>query len=95
MLRISAMRSIVSGTSSCALCAICAILWGMEDTPVTTGAALRSLRTAAGLTQEQVAVEAGVSPTHLSRVESGTKTATTAWLGLVAGAIARHLKKAA
>lgn len=64
---------------------------GMPDTPNSPGAALRILRKAAGLTLEQVAHEAGVSPTHLSRVETGTKPATNAYLGAVSEAIARHL----
>lgn len=66
----------------------------MKETPTTPGAAIRVLRTAAGLTLEQVATEAGVSPSHLSRVETGAKTATPAWLGVVTEAIARHLSAA-
>ena len=50
------------------------------------------LRTKAGLTLDQVAKEAGVSATHLSRVETGAKTATPAWIGAVTAAIAKNLK---
>lgn len=64
----------------------------MTETPNTPGGALRVLRSAAGLTLEQVAQEAGVSHTHLSRVETGAKPASAEWIGAVAEAIARHLK---
>lgn len=67
----------------------------MTEAPTTPGAALRALRTEAGLTLEQVAQEAGVSASHLSRVETGIKTANPVWIGAVAEAIARHLKVAA
>ena len=66
----------------------------MSETPTTPGAALRVLRTEARLTLEQVAKEAGVSATHLSRVETGAKSAKPAWLGAVTEAIARHLSAA-
>lgn len=66
----------------------------MTETPTSPGAALRVLRTAAGLTLEQVATEAGVSATHLSRVETGAKPATPAYLGVVSEVIARHLSAA-
>lgn len=62
--------------------------------PATPGAAIRVLRNAAHLTIEQVATEAGVSPSHLSRVETGAKSATPAWIGAVAETIARHLTAA-
>ena len=68
---------------------------GMTETPNSPGAALRLLRTSAGLTLEQVAREAGVSPTHLSRVETGAKRANPAYIGQVAEAIARHLRTTA
>ena len=70
-------------------------IMNMTETPTTPGAAIRVLRIAAGLTIEQVAREAGVSPTHLSRVETGTKPATNAYLGVVSEAISRHLGTAA
>ena len=67
----------------------------MKNTPTTPGEAIRALRSEAGLTLEQVAQEAGVSASHISRVETGAKKASPAWLGVVAEAIARHLSSAA
>lgn len=67
----------------------------MQETPTSPGAAIRVLRISAGLTLEQVAKEAGVSATHLSRVETGARRANPEWLGAVAEAIARHLKSVA
>lgn len=67
----------------------------MSITPTTPGEALRALRNSAGLTLEQVAKEAGVSATHLSRVETGAKSASPAWIGAVTEAIALRLKKVA
>ena len=63
----------------------------MNETSNTPGSAIRVLRTAAGLTLDQVAREAGVSPTHLSRVETGVKAGTPAFIGAVSKAIAQHL----
>lgn len=57
----------------------------------TAGAGLRALREVAGLTLDQVAAEASVSASYLSKVESGAKTATAKWIGHVSGAISRHL----
>ena len=70
-------------------------IMSMSITPTTPGEALRALRNSAGLTLEQVAREAGVSATHLSRVETGAKKATPVWIGAVTEAIAHHLKRAA
>ena len=67
----------------------------MNRTPTTPGEAIRVLRNEAGLTLEQVAQEAGVSASHISRVETGAKKASPAWLGVVTEAIARHLSSAA
>lgn len=67
----------------------------MSITPTTPGEALKALRNSAGLTLEQVAQEAGVSATHLSRVETGARNASPAWIGAVAEAIAHHLQGAA
>ncbi|MSS84531.1 helix-turn-helix domain-containing protein [Actinomycetaceae bacterium WB03_NA08] len=63
----------------------------MAEMANTPGKSLRVLRMKAGLTLDQVAKEAGVSATHLSRVETGAKKATPAWLGAVTGAIAKAL----
>ena len=67
----------------------------MNRTPTTPGEAIRVLRNEAGLTLEQVAQEAGVSASHISRVETGEQKASPAWLGVVTEAIARHLSSAA
>lgn len=49
-------------------------LTGMHS-PRRVGRALRSARTAAGLSQAQVAVEAGVSREAVSRLEGGRRVA--------------------
>lgn len=67
----------------------------MSITPTTPGEALRALRNSAGMTLEEVAASAGVSATHLSRVENGVRKATPAWIGAVTEAIAAKLKAAA
>lgn len=64
----------------------------MAETIDTPGKALRVLRTEAGMTLDQVAEIAGVSATHLSRVETGAKTATPTWMGAVTEAIALSLQ---
>lgn len=68
------------------------MLLSMKEEPITPGAALRVLRLEAGLTLDEVASQAGVSATHLSRVETGVKNATPAWIGAVTQTIARHLQ---
>ncbi|WP_188043695.1 helix-turn-helix domain-containing protein [Changpingibacter yushuensis] len=67
-------------------------LLGMDTYSPTPGTALRALRNEAGMTLEEVAREAGVSATHLSRVETGAKQATPQWIGAVAEAIAKRLQ---
>ena len=59
------------------------------------GRAIRALREAAGLTAADVAREAMVSESYLSKVETGQDTATPRWIGKVTGVIARHLSNAA
>lgn len=59
------------------------------------GEGIRSLRVLADMTLDEVAQEAKVSAAYLSRVENGQAAATSKWLGLVAGVIARHLASAA
>lgn len=58
-----------------------------------TGAALRLIRQAAGMTLEQVSNEAGISVSYLSRVENGVVTPTDAWVSIVAVAIGHHMAK--
>jgi len=65
----------------------------MNKTTTTPGDALRTLRKSAGMTLEEVATIAGVSATHLSRVETGARTASPVWIGAVAEAIAGKLKR--
>lgn len=60
-----------------------------------TGAALKAIRLAAGMTLQQVADTAGVSLSYLSRVETGQATATDGWISCVAVAIGEHLADAA
>lgn len=56
------------------------------------GRSLRVLREMAGMTLDQVADEAGVSPTHLSRVETGKAIPTPKWVGTVAEVLAANLR---
>lgn len=65
------------------------------ETKTSAGTSIRALRQMANLTLDEVAKEAGVSASHLSRVETGEKHASPQWLGTVATVIARHLSKAA
>lgn len=69
----------------------------MTATPATTGygLALRALRSAAGMTLDEVADAAGVSVSYLSRVENGVKVPSDGWVALVAVAIGDRLATAA
>lgn len=67
----------------------------MTEKPKSPGEAVRVLRQEAGLTIEQVASTAGVSPSQISRVETGAKKPSSAWLGVVIEAIASAMKPAA
>lgn len=61
-------------------------------TPSTgTGAALRALRLAAGLTLEQVGEVAGVSVSYLSRTENGQTSPREGWVAHVAVTIGRMI----
>lgn len=60
-----------------------------------TGAAIRALRIAAGMTLDEVAEAAGVSPSYLSRAENDLVTPTPNWIQLVALAIGNHLAASA
>lgn len=59
-----------------------------------TGEALRAIRNAAGMTLQQVSDKAGVSPSYLSRVETGQVTPTANWVELVAVAMGEHMAQA-
>lgn len=50
---------------------------------------IRAARTAANLTQEQLATIVGLSSTFLSRIESGRKPVPF-WLMIIAGHLRRH-----
>ncbi|MGR6579307.1 helix-turn-helix domain-containing protein [Rhodococcus qingshengii] len=58
----------------------------MKDTP-STGQALRHLRDISGLTLDQVAELAEVSPTYLSRVETGRCRPSLKWTAGVTRAL--------
>lgn len=60
-----------------------------------TGTALRAIRQAAGMTLQEVADNAGVSVSYLSRVETGQQSATSAWVAMVAIALGDGLAAAA
>jgi transcriptional regulator with XRE-family HTH domain len=60
-----------------------------------TGAAIKALRVAAGMTLEDVAEAAGISPSYLSRAENDLVTPTANWIQLVALAIGNHLASVA
>ncbi|APE10799.1 hypothetical protein BO226_17655 [Rhodococcus sp. 2G] len=60
-------------------------------TAASTGQALRRLREIAGLTLDQVAELADVSPTYLSRVETGQCNPSIKWLGVVSKALAASI----
>lgn len=59
-----------------------------------TGAAIRALRVAAGMTLEDVSESAGVSLSYLSRAENDLVTPTANWIQIVAVAIGNHLAAA-
>lgn len=60
-----------------------------------TDVALRLLREAAGLTVRALAAEAGVSPSYLSRVETGDVEPTDKWVRIITSAIGRRARRAA
>lgn len=60
-------------------------------TETGTGAALRALRLAAGLTIERTAHLAGISPSYLSRAESGDVQPKPKWVAHVAEVIGDQL----
>lgn len=63
----------------------------MTTTHRTAGAGIRALRELAGLTLDQLASQASVSASYLSKVEAGVKTPSPRWIGHVSGVVARHL----
>ncbi len=60
-----------------------------------TGAAIKALRVAAGMTLEDVAEAAGISQSYLSRAENDLVTPSANWIQLVAVAIGNRLAAAA
>lgn len=63
----------------------------MPHPPTTPGASIRTLRLMAGMTLEDAATAAGVSPAYLSRVETGAARAKPTWIAAVVAAIADQL----
>ena len=57
-------------------------------TTATTGQAIRRLRELSGLTLDQVAALASVSPAYLSRVETGQCAPSIKWIATVSSALA-------
>lgn len=55
------------------------------------GLALAALRQAAGLTVDEVAAAADVSPVYLAAAERGDVTPTAGWCAMVADVIAQEL----
>ncbi|WP_037176170.1 helix-turn-helix domain-containing protein [Rhodococcus sp. UNC363MFTsu5.1] len=68
----------------------------MTYTP-STGQSIRHFRSAAGLTIEQLAASAEVSPAYLSRVENGKSRPSDRWVAVVmteiSGALSRKAEK--
>lgn len=60
----------------------------MQTTTANPAANLRILREYAGLTLHDVAHAAGTSESWLSKIETGKRTASNAFIGRVAGVIA-------
>lgn len=60
----------------------------MKTTTTNPAANLRILREFAGLSLSQVAEAAETSESWLSKIETGKRTASTAFIGRVAGVIA-------
>lgn len=59
--------------------------------PTGIGAALRVVRRRTGLTVEQVAEVAGISPIYLACAERGEVNPSSTWLRHVVGVIGDHL----
>lgn len=66
-------------------------------TPAHFGANIRSLREAAGLSQQEVARRANISPSYLSRFESGVEGVAPSpeWIGRVTQVIATAFSEGA
>lgn len=67
----------------------------MQTTLATAGSSIRTLRTMAGMTLDEVADAAGVSAAYLSRVETGRSRAKPTWISTVVSVIAERLSQAA
>lgn len=80
-----------TGAAMRALSSLLGIDEGLGETvgPEEIGAAVRSCRAAAGLTQAQLSALAGVSKMGLSRIESGTAAPRQATLGAILSALVR------
>lgn len=68
----------------------------MEQTnPTSTGAAIRVMREAQGLTLRELASLSGTNHAYLSQVERGHKAASPRWMRAVLDALAQNLRGAA
>jgi len=65
---------------------LCAIVHSVRASDVTSGALLRRARQAAGLTQLELAIRAGVQPSVMSAYESGSREPSSATLSSLAEA---------
>lgn len=61
----------------------------------TAGEIVRSLRTLADMTQEDLAEVANTSPAYISRVENGIARPTPQWIGNIAAAVGARIKATA
>lgn len=65
----------------------------VESAEPTLGPSLKALRTAAGMTLEEVCAAAGVGLSYLSRAERNLVKPTDGWIAMVAVAIGKHLAR--
>ena len=58
----------------------------------TLGRAIKAVRKAKGITQDALAVESGVSPSHLQRIETGERQPTDEALDLMCRHLGIHVE---
>ena len=63
------------------------------DGKTLVGWNLRRIRVASGVSQEQLAVDAGVDRTYVGRVERGVENPTVSNLDKLAGALSVHISE--
>lgn len=59
----------------------------MNDNTLLLGQKIRQLRTAQGLSQEELALRAGMNPAHLGHIERGLKSPTIDTISKIADAL--------